>query len=318
MAHNLHLNIDGRILRPALAAPGWFAFRLPPRPRRIRLRADAVWPAARPGHADPRRLGFALRSLTLAAAGLTRDIPLAALADGAYPAESGGWRWTDGDAALPDDCVADLHEGALLIVRGFAPDGPGTATTHRAIHLAGDSWPEDGHIENHLFRALHPFLAAGLVRQADMVPPHLGGRHERDIAARLARLEAPAAARTDDDAGRLVLVGRSSGARIATLFAAQHPGTVAAVICLGYPFRPPTGPAEPDRTAHLATLATPTLVIQGEHDPYGGANTLGNTPLSEKILLRTAPGGHEFHLDAAQWNAVAREVLVFLATQAPG
>ena len=43
---------------------------------------------------------------------------------------------------------------------------------------------------------------------------------------------------------------------------------VAGLLCLGYPFHPP-GKPERLRTAHLETLETPTLILQGTRDPFG-------------------------------------------------
>src|SRR5689334_2747204 len=62
----------------------------------------------------------------------------------------------------------------------------------------------------------------------------------------------------------LVIGGKSMGGRIASLVAdAAH---VAGLVCLGYPFHPTGKPAKL-RVAHLPTLATPTLIVQGERDP---------------------------------------------------
>ena len=46
------------------------------------------------------------------------------------------------------------------------------------------------------------------------------------------------------------------------------PRRIAGLVCLGYPFHPP-GKPEQLRTAHLQAIRCPTLIVQGERDPFG-------------------------------------------------
>jgi predicted alpha/beta-hydrolase family hydrolase len=64
----------------------------------------------------------------------------------------------------------------------------------------------------------------------------------------------------------LVTGGRSSGARVACRTAAET-GSVA-VLCLAFPLHPPGRP-EKSRLAELDAVGVPTLVVQGESDPFG-------------------------------------------------
>lgn len=64
----------------------------------------------------------------------------------------------------------------------------------------------------------------------------------------------------------LVFGGRSSGARVACRTAAG--GQAAAVLCLAFPVHPP-GKPEKTRQAELDDVDVPTLVVQGERDPFG-------------------------------------------------
>jgi predicted alpha/beta-hydrolase family hydrolase len=64
----------------------------------------------------------------------------------------------------------------------------------------------------------------------------------------------------------LVTGGRSSGARVACRTAAGT-GSVA-VLCLAFPLHPPGRP-EKSRLAELDAVGVPTLVVQGESDPFG-------------------------------------------------
>jgi predicted alpha/beta-hydrolase family hydrolase len=77
--------------------------------------------------------------------------------------------------------------------------------------------------------------------------------------------------RLDELAGlALVAGGRSSGARVACRTAAAA-GAIA-VLCLAFPLRPPRRPeATPaaSRIEELDAVTVPTLVIQGERDPFG-------------------------------------------------
>jgi len=64
----------------------------------------------------------------------------------------------------------------------------------------------------------------------------------------------------------LVAGGRSSGARVACR-TAQTTGA-AGVLCLAFPLHPPGRPAV-SRLEELDAVAVPTLVVQGERDPFG-------------------------------------------------
>jgi predicted alpha/beta-hydrolase family hydrolase len=64
----------------------------------------------------------------------------------------------------------------------------------------------------------------------------------------------------------LIVGGRSSGARVACRTAAAT-GAVA-VLCLAFPVHPPGRP-EKSRLEELDAVTVPTLVVQGERDPFG-------------------------------------------------
>ena len=86
----------------------------------------------------------------------------------------------------------------------------------------------------------------------------------------------------------LVIGGKSMGGRIASLIADE--AGVAGLVCLGYPFHPPGRP-EKLRTAHLAELRTPTLIVQGERDPFGGPDEVAGYGLSKAIEFAWMPDG---------------------------
>jgi len=92
--------------------------------------------------------------------------------------------------------------------------------------------------------------------------------------------------------GRLVIGGKSLGGRVASLLADEL--GAAGLVCLGYPFHPP---GKPDRlrTEHLAQLRTPTLICQGERDPFGSRAEVQGYTLSDGIRLAWLPDGeHSF------------------------
>ncbi|MDE0254731.1 MAG: alpha/beta hydrolase [Rhodospirillaceae bacterium] len=96
----------------------------------------------------------------------------------------------------------------------------------------------------------------------------------------------------DLGADTLVIGGKSLGGRMASMIADE--AGVRGLVCLGYPFHPP---GRPDRlrTAHLETLATPALILQGERDPLGRADEVPCYTLSETISLAWLPDGdHSF------------------------
>lgn len=88
--------------------------------------------------------------------------------------------------------------------------------------------------------------------------------------------------------GALVIGGKSMGGRMASLVADET--GVDGVICLGYPFHPP---GKPDRlrTEHLETIACPTLILQGERDPFGTRADVGTYLLSETVTVEWVPDG---------------------------
>jgi predicted alpha/beta-hydrolase family hydrolase len=67
----------------------------------------------------------------------------------------------------------------------------------------------------------------------------------------------------------------------------------AGLLCLGYPFHPPEKPQQL-RTAHLAGLKTPTLIVQGTRDPFGTPDEVASYRLSPAIgLLWLEDGDHD-------------------------
>jgi uncharacterized protein len=94
------------------------------------------------------------------------------------------------------------------------------------------------------------------------------------------------------DPKRLVIGGKSMGGRIASMVADEL--GVAGLVALGYPFHPPGKPLA-TRTAHLAELRTPALIVQGERDEFGNRDDVQGYELSPVIELAwMRDGDHSF------------------------
>jgi len=88
--------------------------------------------------------------------------------------------------------------------------------------------------------------------------------------------------------GELIIGGKSMGGRIATMVA--DTAGVAGLLCFSYPFHP-AGRPEKTRTAHLATLETPSLILQGTRDSLGNADDVAGYDLSPAINLHWLEDG---------------------------
>ena len=161
-------------------------------------------------------------------------------------------------------------------------------------------------------------------------PPTCSGRPRRRLAAkvsvalveqpyRVAGRRAPAPARQLDAAwlaviaalrergaapGKLICGGRSMGARVACRTAADAGAD--AVLCLAFPVHPPGKADDPSksRQGELDAVAVPTLVVQGESDPFGMPVA---TPGHDVV---TVAGNHSLKADL---DAVGEAVETWLA-----
>ncbi|KPA90538.1 alpha/beta fold hydrolase [Pseudomonas asplenii] len=120
--------------------------------------------------------------------------------------------------------------------------------------------------------------------------------------------------------GPLFIGGKSMGGRMASLLADEL--GVQGLVCLGYPFYAAGKPDKP-RVAHLADIATPTLIVQGERDALGNRQAVADYVLSPRIELcwltaadhdlkplKASGFSHAQHLDRA-----AQQVCAFILRQ---
>jgi predicted alpha/beta-hydrolase family hydrolase len=108
---------------------------------------------------------------------------------------------------------------------------------------------------------------------------------------------------TDELSGLpLVVGGRSLGARVACR-TADAIGAIA-VLCLAFPLEPPRrGKPPQSRLAELEAVTVPTLIIQGESDPFG------MPPPGPSRRVAKVPGNHGLKTDL---EAVAAAVRAWL------
>lgn len=94
------------------------------------------------------------------------------------------------------------------------------------------------------------------------------------------------------DADKLVIGGKSMGGRMASHL--SEVDKVAAMACLGFPFHPP-GKPEKYKGEHLAELAKPCLILQGERDTFGKREEFADFDLPDSIRVEFIPDGdHSF------------------------
>lgn len=181
-----------------------------------------------------------------------------------------------------------------------------------------------GRARAHLLRAESPVAgfvlghgAGGGIETPDLVGAAEAARSARLSVAlveqpyRVAGRRSPAPARQLDAAwisvvlalregplGGLSLVtgGRSSGARVACRTAAETDSV--AVVCLAFPLHPPGHP-EKSRLSELEEVRVPTLVVQGESDPFG------IPPAGPNRTVSRIPGTHSLRSSAAVAAAVS-------------
>lgn len=119
--------------------------------------------------------------------------------------------------------------------------------------------------------------------------------------------------------------GKSLGGRVASMLAQRSfdAGTIAGLVCLGYPFHPP-GKPESLRTAHFEHFSCPALICQGENDPFGKRGEIESYDLPASFEFHWAPYGNHDLAPPKRSGLTAREnrqgaaeaVARFMASQA--
>lgn len=171
-----------------------------------------------------------------------------------FAAPSGSHRSWRVHTAAPVPAKAKVAHTA--VVREFK--GSVSLMFGPAYFLSGDSFLKRTAVEDAARQRLAPVFSKWIGREeikvrSEEMPSRL------DVSERVALLEKMVPAH--GEAGQEVLIGRSSGGRVATVFAMRRP--VKAVICFAYPLKHPNSVLEPIRFSHLAHITVPTLIFQG-------------------------------------------------------
>ncbi|KFC65303.1 Alpha/beta hydrolase superfamily enzyme, predicted hydrolase [Bosea sp. LC85] len=177
----------------------------------------------------------------------------------------------------------------------FLKDGPEEAgTTILLAHGAGAPMDSASMTANALALAAAGFRVARFEfgymadrrSSSGRRPPPRAETLISDYAAAIAAL---------DVKGPLIIGGKSMGGRVASMMADEWhaSGRIAGLLCLGYPFHP-IGKPEQLRTAHLASMKTPTLIVQGTRDLFGTREEVSAYRLSSAIeILWLEDGDHD-------------------------
>lgn len=132
-------------------------------------------------------------------------------------------------------------------------------------------------------------------------PYRVAGRRSPAPAAQLDRAWVEVIAQLREEVlpqAALVVGGRSAGARVACRTAAQVEAV--AVLCLAFPLHPPGRADDPakSRLPELDSVSIPTLVVQGENDPFG------MPPEGSRRTVVRVRGNHSLNDGAAVETAV--------------
>lgn len=176
------------------------------------------------------------------------------------------------------------------------------------IYLGGDGYPEEADCEQRLASVVAANLGFNFISQKTFIlDEELKTGSWKAIPLRLNRARKLIAELNSP----VVLMGRSSGGRIATLLADLP--QVQAAICLAYPFQNPENPPEEERYIHLAAITTPTLIIQGVKDNYGGLRATRKYGFSEAVEFFFVDLCHGFNPSAELLGLITMRTQRFLA-----
>lgn len=173
----------------------------------------------------------------------------------------------------------------------FLFDGPKTAGLMLLLaHGAGAA------MDSPFMETMAKGIAKGGVRVARFEFPYMAERRKsgkkRPPDSLNSLIESFRAAARALEGKAFAIGGKSMGGRIASMVADEVGAK--ALVCLGYPFHPP-GKPNAARTEHLRKLKTPTLIVQGTRDPFGGTADVKALKLPKTIRVHWLEDGeHSF------------------------
>ena len=111
------------------------------------------------------------------------------------------------------------------------------------------------------------------------------------------------------------ILSHSAGGLIASHLCDEP--NVQRVICFGYPFKHPDKPDEPARTDNLRQIQKPFLIIQGDHDDYGGTDVVSRYALAPCIEFEFVSSGHNYdNLSDIEWSRIIDRIESFFLVKA--
>lgn len=176
--------------------------------------------------------------------------------------------------------------GSLLLTHGA---GGGTGATDLAA--IAQVLPEAGWT---VALVEMPWRVAG--KKIAPMPPKLDAAWREIVPAVRGRLP-----------GRLVMGGRSAGARVACRLAGELGAD--GVLCLSFPLVPPGKGPEKSRIGELLMPVDAGLavhVVQGARDPFGGPDAVREALAGADVRVDEAPGTHSFTGGRAVADLVAQ------------
>jgi len=173
-----------------------------------------------------------------------------------------------------------------VVTNDFLIDGPEDAPSFLFAHGAG------GAMDTPFMNRVASGLAERGVRVIRFEFPYMRARREGRRSGAPDRqpvlLEAWRDAIRQSGVARPFIGGKSLGGRMASMIADEMGAS--GLICFGYPFHPPGNPQRL-RVEHLQSIATPTLILQGERDPFGTAEEVAGYGLAKSIIVEWLPDG---------------------------
>ncbi|WP_420546912.1 alpha/beta fold hydrolase [Curvivirga sp.] len=134
------------------------------------------------------------------------------------------------------------------------------------------------------------------------------------------------------DRGNIFIAGKSMGGRMASILASKNNELqlpIKAVFCLGYPFHAP-GKTDKWKTDHFVDITLPTLILQGDRDPFGKSEEISqlqvdnphwpNRDKTGSISITWVPDGdHNFkprvksgHTHDENLSSVAKKISTYI------
>lgn len=183
-----------------------------------------------------------------------------------------------GPARVAVDRPSCQTNGTALVFHGAGGDMNATVLLAVRDALLGTGWA--------VARLDQPYRVAG--RRAPTPAPQLD-----EVASLVA---------DEVREGPLLLVGKSSGARVACRIARAAGGE--GVVALGFPLHPPGRP-ERSRTEELRGAGVPVLVLQGGRDTFGSPDDVRAVNAPGVQVVEIAGGDHSFRARRADGRTTA-------------